>query len=238
MRKTCFILLVLLLSNLTTFSQEAKDTLFLIHGIVLDADSQEALPNTHYVLNKMFGNITDEKGRFSVYLSHNDTIKFTRVGYRDFYYSPSDTLSGRVFTAGIFLETDTLALGEVIVIPRMPDLRSSIRSSNYSLSPEMRNAQNNISASVYEGLNSPAELGDPETNYDLLKRKQTLEAYEKGAIPSSRMVGINFLAIPAAIIYYSKGMNQRPEPPKPVIPRGDIERMKNIYKKRITQNKQ
>ncbi len=216
-----------------TAQVDKQEKYILIQGVVLDAGSLETLPNAHFILNGIAGNATDEDGRFSLYITSGDTLKFTYIGYNDFIFIPSDTLKGNMFTAGIFMESDTLAIGEVIVVPSIPDLRTGIMLETPEVSQEMVNARNNIATSVYQGLNSQSELGDPQTNYDMLKRKQVMDAYEKGAIPSDRMVGINFLAIPAAVVYYSRGMNRRPEPPKPMIRQSDIERMKKIYRQNI-----
>jgi hypothetical protein len=227
--------LVVLLLNITLLSaqQKEQENLILIHGVVMDANSLEPMPNVHFILNKIFGNNTDEKGEFSIYMDKKDTLRFTHIGYRDFIFSPSDTLKGSMFTAGIFLQSDTMFVGEVIVVPRLPDLRTGILLESPSIDPELRNAKNNIAASVHEGIYSEEQLGAPSANYNILKQKQILNAYEKGAIPSDRMVGLNFLTIPAALLYFSKGLPERPEPPVPMIPQKDIERMKELYRKKI-----
>ncbi len=229
---------VILLLNLSLSAQQREqENLILIQGVVMDATSLEPMPNTHFILNRIFGNVTNEKGEFSIYMEKNDTVRFSYMGYQDFIFIPSDTLTGNLFTAGIFLQTDTMSVGEVIVVPRLPDLRTGILMESPTIAPELRNARNNIAASVYEGIYSQEQLGAPSANYDLLKRKQILDAYEKGAIPSDRMVGLNFLTIPAAILYFSKGLPERPEPPRPMIPQKDIDRMKELYRQTLTKDK-
>lgn len=227
--------LVILFINLSLLSaqQKEQENLILFQGVVMDANSFKPLSNAHYILNDIFGNVTDEKGEFAIYLAKNDTLRFTHIGYRDYIYSPSDTLTGKMYTAGIFMQSDTMAVGEVIVVPRLPDLRTGLLMESPEIDPQLRNARNNIAASVHEGIYGQEQLGVPSANYYMLKRKQILDAYEKGAIPSDRMVGLNFLTIPAAILYFSRGLPEHPEPPKPLIPQKDIERMKELYRKKI-----
>lgn len=131
---------VILLLNLSFMSaqQQERAKLILFQGVVMDAASLEPLPNTHFILNKAVGNVTDEKGEFSLYIEKDDTIKFSHVGYRDFIYTPSDTLRGNAFTAGI--------------------------------------------------------------------------------------------------LFFSKGLPEKPEPPRPMIPQKDIERMKELYRERINKD--
>ncbi len=227
------LLIFLLGSYILTAQQKVQDDYILLQGIVMDAKSLEPLPNANFVLNKIFGNATDENGEFALYIRKDDTIRFSHIGYRDFIFIPGDTLTGNSFMAGIFMQSDTLAVGEVIVVPRLPDLRTGIMMESPELTPELRNARNNIAASAYLGLHSQEQLGAPSANYEILKRKQMLDAYEKGAIPSDRMVGFNFLTIPAAILYFSRGLPERPDPPKPVVSQKDIELMKEIYRKNL-----
>ncbi|HDZ40488.1 MAG TPA: hypothetical protein ENH59_02245 [Bacteroidetes bacterium] len=229
------LLSLLLGSSMLPAQQKAQDNYILLQGIVMDAVSLEPLPNVHVVLNDLFGNATDGKGEFALYIRKDDTIKFSHVGYRDFLFVPGDTLTGNYFMAGIFMQSDTMAVGEVIVVPRIPNLRTGILLDQPDVTPELRNARNNIAASAYRGLHSQEQLGVPSANYELLKRKQILDAYEKGAIPSDRMVGLNFLAIPAAVLYFSKGLPERPHPPGPAITQQEINRMKELYREKINK---
>ena len=235
--RVCILTLILLLSvQLLTCQEKTVEDLILLQGVVMDAERLEPLPNAHYVLNRMFGNVTDEKGEFSVYLGKKDTLRISYVGYQDIVFTTADTLQGDTFTAGFFLYSDTLALGEVIIVPRIPDLSTGILLQSPVVSQEEMNARNNLAASVYQGLNSQQQLGDPSANYELLKRKHMQDAVEKGAIPSDRMVGLNFLTIPAAIMYYAKGPPDRSKPPRPMISQKEIERMKDLYRKNLEKN--
>jgi hypothetical protein len=234
--RICILSLILLLNMQVIKCQEKKEEkLILLQGVVMDAESLEPLPNAHYILNRMYGNVTDEKGEFSVYLGKKDTLRISYVGYQDLIFSAADTLKGDTFTAGFFLHSDTMALGEVIIVPRIPNLSTGILLESPAVSQEEMNARNNLAASVYQGLNSQQQLGDPSANYELLKRKHMQDAIEKGAIPSDRMIGLNFLALPAAILYYSKGPPERSRAPRPMISQKEIERMKSLYRKNLEE---
>jgi len=212
--------------------------LILIHGIVMDATSQESIPNTHYYINGLSSGVSDDEGKFSLYVYRGDTIRFTFLGYRDLIY-PTDSLAGNSYVAGIFMKDDTISIGEVLVFPRLGDLRSEFMNSSVEETTEMLNARNNVMISAYQGVNSSATLGDPGTNYDLIRRKQVFDAYEKGGIPSDKMVGLNLISfIPVSIYLLANGFPVKPEPPRPYISSSELERIRKGYAERLRlQNK-
>ena len=222
-----------------SITQESQQQGFkLINGVVMDASAQYPLANAHIILNGNMAGTTDPEGKFSLYMSLSDTVEFSHIGYINFRFILSDTLAGSRFVAGIFMKTDTFSLGEVIVIPRMGDLKAEIMAASNQQSQEMINARNNLTLSTYQGLNSLATLGDPQTNYELLKRKQVIDAYEKGGIPSDKMAGLNIVTIiPAAIYLLVNGLPQRPEPPKPHISSREMEMMKEIYRMNLEKKR-
>lgn len=210
--------------------ETAKEKLVLIHGVVFDAVSQSPIKNVHYSISNHIGGATDNEGKFSLYAYRGDTLHFSFLGYRDILFS-TDTLPGNSYVAGIFMQADTLQIGEVIVMPRMGDLKTEFMNSSSIVSKEMVNAQNNITISIYQGLANPPELGDPGTNYELLKQKHAIAAYEKGGIPSDRMLGLNLISIiPASIYLLSNGLPEKPAPPAPRVSVAEIEKMKKAYR--------
>jgi hypothetical protein len=208
----------------------------LLHGLVMDAATKRPLSNVHYIINHDFGGATTDNGKFSMYINRYDTVVFSYIGYSDFSFTISDTLVGNSFVAGIFMETDTLAIGEVIVLPRMGDLRTEFRNSEVEVSRELINARNNLEVATYQGLNSRTELGDPGSNYELLRRKQIITAYEKGGIPSDQILGLNiFSAIPAAIYLLKNGLPEKPVPPEPHVSDREVKKMIDLYNKSLIE---
>ena len=234
-------LILVLLTGLyaSVHSQESStEDQVILHGIVMDAATQAPLPNVHYIIARTFGGASNGEGKFSMYISRHDTVIFSYVGYTDFIFTLADTLTGNSFVAGIFMETDTLSLGEVVVIPRMSDLRTEFRNTRVEESREIVNAQNNLEVATYQALNSEAALGDPATNYELLKRKQIITAYEKGGIPSDRMLGLNVIsALPIAIYLLKNGLPERPAAPEPHVSDRELQKMVDTYKQSLREKK-
>ncbi len=234
------LVIVILISGDLAKAQESKlSEQILLHGLVMDASTQKPLSNVHYIINSDFGGATTDQGKFSMYIKRNDTVVFSYMGYSDFNLKLSDTLVGNSFVAGIFMETDTLAIGEVIVLPRMGDLRSEFRNTNIEVSEEFLNARNNLEVATYQGLNSEAALGDPGSNYELLQRKQIVTANERGGIPSDKMLGLNvFSTIPAAIYLLKNGLPEKPLPPEPHVSNREINRMIELYRESLLEKRE
>lgn len=239
MRYIITLLLLLLSSQLKVIAQEAaENSLVLIHGIILDAESESEVSNAHISINRISSAVSDLEGKFSIYVYRGDTVQFSFLGYRDVTFV-TDTLPGRSYVAGIFMQRDTMLIGEVIIHPRMGDLKTEFMNSDAQRSSELQNAQNNLIVSTYQGINSSAELGDPGTNYDLLRRRQTINAYEKGGIPSDQMMNLNVISlIPATIYILANGLPEKPPPPKPHVSYSEIEKMKRAYRESLKQKKE
>ena len=81
------------------------------------------------------------------------------LGYRPVKLIVSDTLNAREFITGIYMHTDTLEIGEVIIIPRFTNLKTEIINSALEANTQMDNARNNITIASYQGRTGQGKLG-------------------------------------------------------------------------------
>jgi hypothetical protein len=232
MKKCLIIIFPLLIIFHSGYSQviNKESTKIMFHGLVMDAKTQIPLANSQISINRLFSSISGNDGRFAFYVSRNDTVIFTRLGYKPTILLVSDTLTGKEYVAGIFMHSDTVSIGEVIIVPRLANLRTELMNSRPEISPEMENARFNLEVSAYQGRITQNKLGDPASNYELLRQKQRINAYEKGGIPSDRIVGISpFLLVPAAYLL----IHGLPEKPAPLQPQLTDQEVRQIYEKYI-----
>jgi hypothetical protein len=221
----------------STSAQQAGPILF--HGVILDADTREPLTGAHYLVRSMNNDASGERGRssgaadsrgmVSFYARHRDTITFTCVGYKDYQMTVHDTLRGREYVAGIYLTSDTLVMAAVVVIPRMGNLRAAIMSEPPATNQELINATNNLRLSAYQGLTSASRLGDPAANYEVLRKQQRYEAYEKGQIPADQMLAVSPLTLIPLIYLLAVGPPEVPEPPVPYISAREMENLRAVH---------
>jgi hypothetical protein len=214
------------------FSQKIPggSTPVLFRGVVMDASSQERLPGSKIVINRSRSVAGAEDGTFSFYAFKKDTVVFSLLGFKPASLIISDTISGKEFLTGVYLESDTLLLGEVIILPRLDYLKGEMMNPKLSSDQALENAVSNITIASYVGRTTEAKMGDARTNYDVLRTKMKYDAYERGGIPSDKILGLSpLLLIPAAYMLI-KGVPEIPEAPKAHVSTKDINELQTLYR--------
>ncbi|MDO9339200.1 MAG: hypothetical protein Q7T72_01570 [Bacteroidales bacterium] len=239
MKSIFFIILSVCILNRAGFSQGKENTgiRILFHGLVMDANTLSPLANSQVMINRAFSSVSSDDGTFAFYVNRNDTVVFKILGYKATILYVSDTLIGREFIAGVYMHTDTLSIGEVVIVPRLINLKSEILNAKSKTPTTFDNARYNVAVSAYQGRNSQSKLGDPATNYTHLSQKQKVDAYERGGIPSDKMVGLSpLLLIPAAYLLIH-GLPEKPAPLKPQLSDQEVDQIQKKYLETMKQRK-
>jgi len=198
-------------------------------GIIRDASTLATLPNSQIRINRIFASVSDEEGGFAIRVNKRDTVVFSLLGYQTAFFLVSDTLVGNEFMAGIYMRSDTLSIGEVIIIPRLVNLRSDILKTPPATTPEMENAKYNMALSAYQGRVAIGKLDDPSTHYSVLQHRQLINAIDKGGIPSGQFMGLNpLLLIPAAYLLLN-GFPEQAPPMKSNLTRQELDQIHKKY---------
>jgi hypothetical protein len=207
--------------------QEPAVSLF--HGIVLDSETGQPLYGAHFIIGRRATGSADSKGLVSFYAHDHDTVRFTCIGYKDALMILSDTLFAREYAAGIFMTADTLKVPDVVILPRVRNIRAEILSKPTLPDQETANAINNLKISAYQGRTGVTKLGDPAANYELLRQQQQIDAIKKGGIPSSAMVSVSPFTLIPLIFVLAKGLPEEPPAPQPYISQKDLEQIIAIH---------
>ena len=235
MKSISFIILSICFLNQTVYCQEKGNAgnRILFHGLVMDAITLSPVAKSQIIINRAFSSVGSDDGTFAFYVNRNDTVIFRNLGYRATILYVSDTLTGSEFIAGVYMQTDTLSIGEVVIVPRFINIKSEILNSRSKTPAIFENARYNVAVSAYQGRNSQGKLGDPASNYALLSQKQKIDAFEKGGIPSDKMVGLSpFLLIPAAYLLI-RGLPEKPAPLKPQLTDYEVDQIQKKYKETL-----
>jgi len=138
-------------------------------------------------------------------------------------------LSGREFVAGIYLHSDTISIGEVIIIPKLTNLKSELLNTRPEASKTVENARYNLEISAYQGRMAQSKMGDPALNYEVLRNQQRRDAYSRGQIPADRMVGLSPLMLIPAAYLLMHGLPEKPSAPKPHLTDKEINDLHERY---------
>lgn len=240
MKSIFFIILSICILNQAGFSQgkENAEISILFHSLVMDANTLSPLANSQIMINRAFSSVSGNDGAFAFYVNRNDTVIFKSLGYKSTILFVSDTLTGREFIAGIYMNSDTLSIGEVVIVPRLTNLKSEILNTRSKTPTTFDNARYNVAVSAYQGRNSQSKLGDPATNYAHLSQKQKVDAFERGGIPSDKMVGLSpLLLIPAAYLLIH-GLPEKPAPLKSQLSDQEVDQIQKKYIETLKQRKE
>jgi hypothetical protein len=214
--------------------KEKEDSRILFRGQIIDASDFTPVPNSQILINNTFSSVSGVNGNFSFYVNRRDTVVFKSLGYKPSVMQISDTLAGSEYVTGIYMSSDTLSIGEVIIVPGYINLKSEIMNSKSRTPTTLDNARYNVAVSAYQGKYSQSILGNPDENYNVISHRQKVDAFEKGGIPSEHIAGINpLILIPAAYIL----LHGLPESAPPMSPQVTDEEMQQIHKKYLETHK-
>lgn len=220
-----FVLFTFMLKGVSAQQHES----ILFHGVIFDASTLRPLPGAHWIIRGRSAGAADSRGMFSFYARHNDTVSFTCVGYRHFNMTVHDTLRAGEYTAGIYLAGDTTMIPAVVIIPRLGNMRAQIMAEKPSPNQDVINATNNLRMAVYQGLTTPPDMGDPVTNYEIIRQRQRADAYDKGQIPSDKMIGLSPFTLIPLIYMIATGPPEEPEPPAPYISARELDFLRQLH---------
>ncbi len=96
-----------------------KDSVVQLYGVVMTADSLQALPAVSVVVKgQNRGTITNNQGVFSIAVLKGDVIEFTSVGFKPKTVEVPHHLQGNQFSVIQLMVTDTVYLAATIIKPR------------------------------------------------------------------------------------------------------------------------
>ena len=117
-----YLLLIVFVFPLAAKAQEHegyKDSVIQFYGVVLTADSLQALPSVSVsVKGRNQGTITSSQGVFSIPLLKGDVIEFTSVGFKPKTVTIPRNIQGTQYSIIQLMVTDTIYLAATIIKPR------------------------------------------------------------------------------------------------------------------------
>ena len=97
-------------------SQQLPDSIKIFKGKIIEQDSLLPIHNDH-IISKFnhWGTISNEEGVFKMYVSENDSLLITSVGYRPLILRINDSIIYENDPFTILMKNDTISINEVII---------------------------------------------------------------------------------------------------------------------------
>ena len=182
LKKSLVILFVLTLPLLHVFSQK-ENRLVQLSGVVRNEYLQPMQFVHILILNKYRGTISDTRGMFSFVVEEHDTILFSAVGYKRTGLIIPDTLDSFHFPVDIVMESDTIEIAEVIILPwkTYEEFKKAFLAVELP-DDDLQRAYRNL-AMINAQIHNTEIDPDPDMNYQYQLREQTNQLYTRGQMP-------------------------------------------------------
>ena len=195
----CFIVIALHAQD-----TDAKDSIVQLYGVVMTADSLEALPAVSVVVKgQNRGTITNNQGVFSIVVIKGDVIEFTSVGFRPKTVKIPSNIEGKQYSIIQLMINDTIYLAATIIKAR-PSREQFERDFLNTKIPDdnLETARKNNDEDTRRLLVAtlPRDGREAASNY---LTKQAASNYSRGQIPPQNI--FNPLAWAAFIQAWKRG---------------------------------
>ena len=182
LKKSLIILFVLTLPLSLAFSQKQK-RLIQLSGVVRNEYLQPMQFVHILILNKYRGTISDTRGMFSFVVEEKDTILFSAVGYKRTGLIIPDTLESFNYPVDVVMESDTIEIAEVIILPwkTYEEFKEAFLAVELP-DDDLQRAYKNI-ALINAQIHNTDIDPDPDLNYQYHLREQYNQLYTRGQMP-------------------------------------------------------
>lgn len=156
--RICFFTFMLSLVAVAGFGQEVqKDSVIQFSGLVVtDGNNGEAtlLPYTNIgIVGTSRGTSSDAEGYFSIVAQKGETVRFTRIGFKDVDYTIPDTLSQTLYYYIQIMSEDDNILPEAVIFPWPDREYFKYEFLAIDISDDLRaKAEENLASDVLEEL--------------------------------------------------------------------------------------
>ena len=179
-------IILLLFVIFCELSYSQREKLIQLSGVVRNEFLQPVQFAHIMIQNKNRGTISDLNGMFSFVVEPLDTVRFTAVGYKRVGLVIPDTLTRYHLSVDIYMETDTIWIEEVIILPwkTYEEFREAFLSLELP-DNDLKRAYRNIALIKDQIYLNPyySDIPDPELNYQYTLKEQYNELYTQGQLP-------------------------------------------------------
>ena len=105
-----------MINSYLTAQQKNNKNLYSFDAVLLTSDSLLPVPDAHIISKRMlWGNISNNDGRFKMLVDPHDTLMITSIGYSSKIFFITDSVRKSPAPDTILMEKDTVLINEIII---------------------------------------------------------------------------------------------------------------------------
>jgi hypothetical protein len=161
-----------------------------VSGIITDGENTP-IPHVSVISRKLKkGTISELSGIYSVISLQSDTLYLSALGFKRLEIYLPAMIEGRHINKDIVLETDTINIGGVLILPwrTYEEFIRDVLAHQPEMKPEIRNMYDNLALIHNSIANSPNYMVSPEAGYRYAMQQNANAFYTRGQTPVNNLL--------------------------------------------------
>jgi len=167
-----------------------RNKLIQVSGIITD-DESNPVPHVNLFSHKLRrGTMSELSGIYSIISLPGDTIYLSALGYRRMEFYLPNKIVGRQFNKDIVLETDTIKIEGVIILPwkTYEEFKRDVLAHQPILKPEIKNMYDNL-ALIHDIISNTSSYQiSPEAGYRYAMQQNANAMMTKNQYPVNNLL--------------------------------------------------
>lgn len=224
---TGLLLFIFISSSTSILAQFGSSDSIHFSGIIFDSENLSPVANVHVYINGKVLSTSNNEGEFFIWARTFDTLSVSHIAYKKIEWIVPDSIDNPDQLIGFFLSPDSVLLSEVLIYPRLNEIRQ-LMNMQLPEDQELVNARNNLKIMAYQaGKPQKQQNWGAEQNQDKQMMKYQSKAFNNGFIPQDQMIPVTAI-IPMAFALIREKYKQENQKNVSLIPK-EQELLKSLY---------
>jgi len=177
----------LLIGVANLFAQNAQSSFIQIDGLTADEQGYIVPDVSIYSKHLRRGAASDHRGIFSIISIPGDTVFFSAIGYKSTLLTIPVTISGNHYITDVMMVTDTIMIGEVLVLPwkTYSEFKRAVLE-NKTIDPLIANMEYNLALIEQQVWSDMRPTPGQAYRYTMQQMSDNL--YTRGQMPTNNLL--------------------------------------------------
>jgi len=187
LKRFLVICVILFIGVANIFAQNAQNSFIQIDGLTADEQGYIVPDVSIYSKHLRRGAASDHRGIFSIISIPGDTVFFSAIGYKSTLLTIPVTISGNHYITDVMMVTDTIMIGEVLVLPwkTYSEFKRAVLE-NKTIDPLIANMEYNLALIEQQVWSDMRPTPGQAYRYTMQQMSDNL--YTRGQMPTNNLL--------------------------------------------------